>query len=160
MKVLSWEDWWTVNQAVYKGKISTPKTEAGLRQIPLSTDAWKLQMEWKGKAEEVGPDCLVFSTKVSTALCPNRERCSRRASAWEFRTSRGLPAGGRTRPTQWGFSASARSADRATADKQSDRTADGSLERRHDAQRVHAGAGRIGTRGGRKVSKGLFTRSA
>jgi integrase len=37
----------TVRESVYDGQFGTPKTEAGVRQIPLSAPAFSLISEWK-----------------------------------------------------------------------------------------------------------------
>jgi integrase len=133
----------TVSQAMYNGQISAPKTEAGLRQVPLSNDVWKLLMEWKGKAEDSGPDSLVFSTKVSTAL--NSNNVLRRA-VFPVCKCMGIPdvtwLTCRRTYASWSHTMG--------VPRKSHRAADGSLERRRDARRVHAGVGRIGTRGGGK----------
>jgi integrase len=60
----------TVREAVYDGTFSTPKTEAGLRQIPLSDVALVIKA-WKGRVESSEPDTLVFSTRVGSPLSPN-----------------------------------------------------------------------------------------
>jgi hypothetical protein len=50
-----------VREAVYEGAFSTPKTTAGLRQIPLSDAAVKL-MVWRACVKRTEPESLVFST--------------------------------------------------------------------------------------------------
>jgi integrase len=42
----------TVQEAVYDGTFSTPKTQAGSRQIPLSDAALRLIMDRKAQAKE------------------------------------------------------------------------------------------------------------
>ena len=51
-----------VREAVYEGSFDTPKTDAGVRQIPLSDGALKLVGDWKLRTKRTGPDALVFST--------------------------------------------------------------------------------------------------
>ena len=61
----------TVREAVYDGTFSTPKTEAGSRQIPLSDTALRLVVEWKAHAKNTEPDALVFATRLGTPISPN-----------------------------------------------------------------------------------------
>jgi integrase len=61
----------TVREAVYDGVFSTPKTEAGARQIPLSESALTLIVEWKAYVGNVKPDALIFSTSAGTSILPN-----------------------------------------------------------------------------------------
>jgi integrase len=61
----------TVREAVYDGVFSTPKTEAGARQIPLSSAWLALIQTWKSRVESTEPDLLVFSTGVGTSIAPN-----------------------------------------------------------------------------------------
>jgi integrase len=61
----------TVREAVYDGVFSTPKTEAGTRQIPLSSASLALIQAWKSRVESTEPDRLVFSTGIGTAIAPN-----------------------------------------------------------------------------------------
>jgi len=58
-------------ETVYDGVFSTPKTEAGARQIPLADTALTLIAEWKACVEDTKPDALVFSTKTGTPILPN-----------------------------------------------------------------------------------------
>ncbi len=60
----------TVREAVYDGTFSTPKTEAGVRQIPLSPAALQLIAAWKGGEIPDGED-LVFSTRSGGPIAPN-----------------------------------------------------------------------------------------
>jgi integrase len=60
----------TVREAVYDGTFSTPKTEAGVRQIPLSPAALQLIAAWKG-GETANSEDLVFSTRSGGPLVPN-----------------------------------------------------------------------------------------
>jgi integrase len=60
----------TVREAVYDGVFSTPKTEAGMRQIPLSPTALQLLEDWRrGKTPDA--EALVFSTRSGDVLSPN-----------------------------------------------------------------------------------------
>jgi hypothetical protein len=52
----------TVREAVYEGAFSTPKTTAGLRQIPLSDGTVRLMVDWKARMKRTEPESLVFST--------------------------------------------------------------------------------------------------
>jgi integrase len=62
----------TVREAVYDMTFDTPKTEAGLRQIPLSEAALGFIGEWKQRrAGKTEPDALVFSTRTGKAISPN-----------------------------------------------------------------------------------------
>ncbi len=61
----------TVRVAVYDGTFGTPKTEAGLRQIPLSEAALSFIGEWKQRAGCTEPGALVFSTRTGNAISPN-----------------------------------------------------------------------------------------
>ena len=61
----------TVREAVYDMTFSTPKTEAGLRQVPLSALARQLLAEWKPQAASTAPEALVFGTREGTPILPN-----------------------------------------------------------------------------------------
>jgi integrase len=61
----------TVREAVYDGTFSTPKSEAGLRQIPLSDTALGFIGEWKRHAGRTDADALVFATRTGSSLSPN-----------------------------------------------------------------------------------------
>lgn len=61
----------TVREAVYEGTFGTPKTEAGLRQIPISDAAVKLVADWRDRAKHTEPDALVFSTWSGKPISPN-----------------------------------------------------------------------------------------
>ena len=61
----------TVRESVYDGPFGTPKTEAGVRQIPLSTAAFELMSEWKRRAERTDADALVFGTRTGGPIAPN-----------------------------------------------------------------------------------------
>jgi integrase len=62
----------TVREAVYEGTFGTPKTAAGLRQIPLAESALALVATWKAaRATHVAPDALVFATRSGKPIAPN-----------------------------------------------------------------------------------------
>jgi integrase len=61
----------TVQESVYDGKFDTPKTEAGVRQIPLSDTAFQLLREWKARVGNAEPEGLVFGTRLGTTISPN-----------------------------------------------------------------------------------------
>jgi len=62
----------TVREAVYEGTFDTPKTAAGLRQIPLAESALALLATWKAaRATHVAPDKLVFATRSGKPIAPN-----------------------------------------------------------------------------------------
>ena len=61
----------TVREAVYDGTFSTPKTEAGLRQIPLSDVALGFISEWKRHAGRTTAEALVFATRTGNSISPN-----------------------------------------------------------------------------------------
>jgi integrase len=61
----------TVREAIYVGKFDTPKTEAGVRQVPLSDAAFQLVTEWKALVGHAAPDSLVFATRMGTVISPN-----------------------------------------------------------------------------------------
>ncbi len=52
----------TVRQAVYEGRFDIPKTQAGVRQIPLGDAALQLLADCRARAKRLDPDALVFST--------------------------------------------------------------------------------------------------
>jgi integrase len=60
----------TVREAVYDGTFSTPKTEAGVRQIPLSSTALALVARWR-QGGTVDPNQLMFSTRSGMPIMPN-----------------------------------------------------------------------------------------
>lgn len=61
----------TVREAVYEGAFRTPKTTAGLRQIPLSDAAAKLMVDWRARVKRAEPESLVFSTWSGRPISPN-----------------------------------------------------------------------------------------
>ena len=56
---------------MYDGQFGTPKTEAGVRQIPLSAPAFTLISDWKQRAERTDADALVFGTRTGGPIAPN-----------------------------------------------------------------------------------------
>jgi integrase len=52
----------TVREAVYEGIFATPKTEAGVRRVPLSVAATQLIETWERRVRPVEPEALVFAT--------------------------------------------------------------------------------------------------
>jgi integrase len=60
-----------VREAVYEGKFSTPKTAAGVRQIPLSEAAMKLIVDWRCRVKRRQADDLMFSTWSGKPISPN-----------------------------------------------------------------------------------------
>ena len=60
----------TVREAIYDGVVSTPKTDAGRREVPLSATALALITEWKTHAYTSAPDTFVFSTRQGHPLSP------------------------------------------------------------------------------------------
>jgi integrase len=61
----------TVREAVYDGSFGTPKTEAGVRQIPLPAAAIGLLTEWRCRSAGTEPMALVFSTRGGKPISPN-----------------------------------------------------------------------------------------
>jgi integrase len=60
-----------VREAVYDGSFSTPKTAAGVRQIPLSDAAVKLVADWRARVKRTEPESLMFSTWSGKPISPN-----------------------------------------------------------------------------------------
>ncbi len=61
----------SVRRAVYEGIVSTPKTAAGVRQVPLSDAALQMIAEWRRQARTTTPEALVFGTRSGKPLSPN-----------------------------------------------------------------------------------------
>ena len=61
----------TVRESVYDGIFDTPKTEAGVRQLPLSDAALGFIGGWKERAGRTGAGDLVFATSTGKAISPN-----------------------------------------------------------------------------------------
>jgi integrase len=69
---LDFDQWClTVRQAVYEGRFDTPKTAAGLRQVPLSQAALQLVTDWRTRCKRLEPEALVFSTWSGKPISPN-----------------------------------------------------------------------------------------
>lgn len=60
----------SIQQPVYDGVFTTPKTAAGLRQVPLSDAAFQLLTDWKTRAARTEPEALVFSTHSGKPIEP------------------------------------------------------------------------------------------
>jgi integrase len=60
-----------VREAVYDGKFGTPKTAAGVRQIPLSEAAMKLIVDWREHVKRSEPEALMFLTWSGKPISPN-----------------------------------------------------------------------------------------
>jgi integrase len=61
----------TVREAIYDGTFSSPKTEAGLRRIPISEATAQLIEAWKRCATRTACDDLVFATRSRKPISPN-----------------------------------------------------------------------------------------
>jgi hypothetical protein len=61
----------TVREAVYEGMFDTPKTEAGVRRIPLSEGALRLIRQWRERVTGTAPEALLFSTWSGKPISPN-----------------------------------------------------------------------------------------
>jgi integrase len=61
----------TVQEAVYEGAFGTPKTDAGIRRVPLSEATVALLTEWQRRAKRIDPEALVFSTWSGKPISPN-----------------------------------------------------------------------------------------
>ena len=66
-----------MREAVYEGTFSTPKTAAGVRQIPLSEAATTLMVDWRARVKLSDEASLVFSTWSGKPISPNnvQRRC-------------------------------------------------------------------------------------
>ena len=60
-----------VSEAVYEGQFGAPKTQAGLRQIPVSAQVVSLMTEWKSRAKSTEAEALVFATWSGKPISPN-----------------------------------------------------------------------------------------
>jgi integrase len=60
-----------VREAVYEGTFDDPKTDAGVRLIPLPEMAVDLLREWQSRARRTAPEDLVFSTVSGKPISPN-----------------------------------------------------------------------------------------
>lgn len=61
----------TVKEAVYEGAFGTPKTEAGVRRVPLSDSAVALLVAWRQRVKRTEPDDLAFATWSGKPISPN-----------------------------------------------------------------------------------------
>jgi integrase len=61
----------TVQEAVYEGAFGTPKTEAGIRRVPLSEATVALLTKWRARAKRTEPEALLFSTYSGKPISPN-----------------------------------------------------------------------------------------
>jgi integrase len=59
-----------VREAVYEGTFDTPKTEAGLRSIPLSEGVLLVIAAWM-HGKPAAPESLVFATRSGKPISPN-----------------------------------------------------------------------------------------
>jgi len=60
-----------VQEAVYEGAFGTPKTQAGLRSVPLAEGVVDLLRAWQQRTKRTEPDDLVFSTISGKPISPN-----------------------------------------------------------------------------------------
>lgn len=60
-----------VREAVYEGQFDTPKTDAGVRQIPLAESARTLLTDWRAYVGTTAADKLVFATWSGKPISPN-----------------------------------------------------------------------------------------
>ncbi len=59
------------SEAVYEGTFDDPKTDAGIRVVPLPAAAVTLIEDWQRLARRKGSDDLMFSTVSGKAISPN-----------------------------------------------------------------------------------------
>src|SRR5262249_16283823 len=60
-----------VCEAVYEGVFDDPKTEAGVRLIPLPDAAMESLQVWRARARRKAPEDLIFSTVSGKPISPN-----------------------------------------------------------------------------------------
>ncbi len=60
-----------VREAVYEGAFDDPKTDAGVRLIPLPEMALDLLRTWQSQARRTAPEDLIFSTVSGKPISPN-----------------------------------------------------------------------------------------
>jgi integrase len=60
-----------IRSSVYDGVFGTPKTEAGVRTIPLSGAAVNALAAWKSVTKNTEPSALVFATRSGKPISPN-----------------------------------------------------------------------------------------
>jgi integrase len=74
-----------VREAVYEGRFDTPKTQAGVRQIPLSDAALELVADWRPHQRDQARCVGLFAISASKPISPNnvpRRQVFRRATRW------------------------------------------------------------------------------
>ena len=64
-----------MREAVYDGMFSTPKTAAGVRQIPLSEAAVQLTVDWRDCVKHTEPESLMFATGSGEPISRRQTRC-------------------------------------------------------------------------------------
>jgi hypothetical protein len=57
-------------RSVYEGNFDTPKTEAGVRRIPISSAAQDLLRAWREASRKTGPIDLLFATWSGKPISP------------------------------------------------------------------------------------------
>jgi integrase len=57
-----------VDQSLYEGEVSTPKTQSGVRILPMTKLLFSALLEWK-KGKTVGADSFIFPSAVGTSFC-------------------------------------------------------------------------------------------
>ena len=80
-----------VRQAVYEGTVSTPKTAAGTRRVPLSQPALEVIAEWRRHQKMTTPEAFLFATRSGKPIHPNNV-----LRRWVYPTAEAL---GLPRPT-------------------------------------------------------------
>jgi integrase len=123
----------TVRQAVYDGTFGTPKTEAGCRQVPLSAAAVHLLAAWKAQALVSDLGGIGVCHAARDPAVAQQHATEHFSGVRRLRTS---PCHVAHLPTHLLVVVA-----RQGRARQSGREADGARERRHDAQRLHAGFG-------------------
>jgi integrase len=61
----------TVQEAVCEGAFGTPKTDAGIRRVPLSEPVVTLLVKWRARVKRTEPQALMFSTYSGKPISPN-----------------------------------------------------------------------------------------
>ncbi len=57
-----------VDEGLYEGEVSTPKTESGVRILPMTKLLFSALLEWK-TGKTVGADNFIFPSAVGTGFC-------------------------------------------------------------------------------------------
>jgi len=57
-----------VDEGLYEGEVSTPKTESGVRILPMTKLLFNALLEWK-TGKTVGADNFIFPSQVGTGFC-------------------------------------------------------------------------------------------